>query len=373
MRKETVAVLDVGSSKLHFLVGERGLNKTFIIKSSAEASYSGFSESAFLEPDEVPRCIKALVNKTEAELRESIDAVYVGVPGEFMLSYCKYFKISLPKKKKITDEDIARLYDAAFNLSSKELKLIARSVVNFVLSGNRKVSSPKGIVSDTLGGMLTFYLGKSSFLQLMDRALKAAGIGRVEYFPITLAETLYLFESYERDNGGILVDVGYLTSTFSYFSGDGILYSNHFSHGGGYIMARLYEKFSLNTFSAAEKLKRMINISYDPYDDARYEVEDGGKIISVPVSQANAAVKECLDEMSEKIAGFIKEGVLNYNGNIVISLTGGGISYIRGAKEYLAGRLGAVIRTVAPRIPMFDKPVNSSAFSLLDVALKNNA
>ncbi|MBP5308890.1 MAG: hypothetical protein J6Z34_07130, partial [Clostridia bacterium] len=367
------AVLDVGSSKLHLIVGERGLNKTFIIKSSAEAAYSGFSESAFLEPDEVPKRIRALVAKTEAELRTGIDRIFVGVPGEFMISYCKFFRISLTKKKKINDDDVAKLYDAAFNLNSKELKLIARSAVNFVLSGNRKVSSPKGAVSDTLGGMLTFYLGKSDYIQLLDGALKSAGIGNVDYFPVTLAEILYLFESYERDNGGILVDIGYLTSTFSYFSGDGILYSNYFSDGGGYVTAHLYEKFRLSSFSAAEKLKRMINISYNPYDDARYEFDDGGKTVSVPVSSANAAVKECLDGMSEKIAAFIKEGVLNHHGNTVISLTGGGISYVRGAKEYLAGRLNAVVKTVAPKIPMFNKPVNSSAFSLFDVALKKNA
>ena len=80
-------------------------------------------------------------------------------------------------------------------------------------------------------------------------------------------------------------------------------------------------------------------------------------------------MKEVLDAIAEQTARCIEEGVLNYNGNITIYLTGGGISYIRGAKEYLSGRLGAIVKCVAPDIPLYDKPINSSVFSLMDAAL----
>ena len=258
MRKNTAAVLDVGSSKLQLTVGERGLNKTFIIKSTAETGYAGFSDSAFFEPDEINNAINAVVKKAVAGMRNTLDVLYVGVPGEFVVSYCKYFSISLLKKKKITDEDIEKLYDTAFTAKTPKYKLIARSAVNFMLSGNRKVSSPKGQVSDTLGGFLTFYLCDVNFLKIFDKALKNAGVKHIEYFPSSLAEVLYLFEPYERDRGGVLLDIGYLTSTFSCFSGDGILFEKSFSIGGGYITAKLLNDFNL-PFSVAEKLKRMVS------------------------------------------------------------------------------------------------------------------
>ncbi|MBQ9709081.1 MAG: hypothetical protein IJV67_00475 [Clostridia bacterium] len=370
MRKNTVAVLDVGSSKLQLITGERGLNKTFLIKSSAETGYAGFSEASFFEPEKLSAAVQSVVKKAEAGLRNSIDELYVGVPGEFIASYCKFFNISLHKKKKITQEDVDKLYETAFTAKTQKYKLIARSAVNFILSGNRKVTSPKGQISDTLGGYLTFYLCDNNFLKIFDGALKSVGIKKIEYFPTSLAEVLYLFEPYERDMGGILLDIGYLTGTFSYFSGDGILFEKSFSLGGGYITAKLLNDFNL-PFSAAEKLKRMVNVSYNPYEDARYEWEDGLKAYSVPVSKVNASVKEVLDALAEQVALCIEEGVVNYSGNVVISLTGGGISYIRGAKEYLAGRLGAIIQTVTPNLPIYNKPINSSSFSLMDIALKN--
>ncbi len=371
MRKNTAAVLDVGSSKLNLLICERGLNNTFIVKSSAEVSYAGFSDGEFFEPDATERAIQAAVKKAELAYRDKIDVLYVGVPGEFCVSYCKFFTISLLKKKRITDEDINKLYDTAYTAKTQKYKLIKGSAVNYVLSGNRKVSSPKGQVSDTLGGLLTFYLCNVSFLKLFDRAFRALGIKRIEYYPTSLAEVLYLFPPYERDKGGVLIDIGYLTSTFSYFSGDGILYEKSFSLGGGYITAKLLDDFSL-PFSAAEKLKRMVNVSYNPYEDAVYEIEDGNKLYAVSVTKVNDSVKEVLDAIAEQTAKCIEEGIMNSSAGYQISLTGGGISYIRGAKEYLAGRLGTIVKTVAPDVPMHGKPINSSSLSLMDMALKDN-
>ncbi|MBO7377617.1 MAG: hypothetical protein J6U35_01940 [Clostridia bacterium] len=370
MKKRSVAVLDVGSEKIRLMVGERGVNKTFVIKSSVDAQYDGYSDAVFYKPAELPRIIDALVNKAQSEIREKITSVCVGVPGEFIVSYCKEYKINFPKKKKITSEEVSKLYEAAFSAKSDKYKLITRSAIYYFLSGGRNVTEPKGLVSDSLGGNLTFYMCDVEFLKIFDKALKACGVTRVEYYPVSLAEVLYFFDNFERDKGGVLADVGYISSTVCYYSGDGILYEKSFSMGGGEITAELYGKFKI-PFSAAEKLKRMINVSYNPYEEARYEVEDGGKIYSVPVSSANAAVKDALDRIAQNIAVFLDEVALPNTGSHALSLTGGGISYIRGAKEYVAARLGAVITTVAPDIPLFDKPANSSSFSLLDLALKN--
>ena len=102
MRKKYAAVLDVGSSALHFMVAERGLNGTFIIKSSAEVSYSGYSDQAFFDVSELEKAIGEVIRKAGDVMKDRTDVLYVGVPGEFTVSYCKYFNISLQKKKRIT-------------------------------------------------------------------------------------------------------------------------------------------------------------------------------------------------------------------------------------------------------------------------------
>ena len=52
-------------------------------------------------------------------------------------------------------------------------------------------------------------------------------------------------------------------------------------------------------------------------------------------------------------------------------LTGGGITCVKGAKEYLASRLSANIEIVTPNLAEFNKPNQSSSIALLSYSLKN--
>ena len=52
-----------------------------------------------------------------------------------------------------------------------------------------------------------------------------------------------------------------------------------------------------------------------------------------------------------------------------LSITGGGIAYIRGAKEHVSGRLNMAVEVLAPSVPLMDKPIRSSILSLLDLAI----
>ena len=60
MQKKRVAVLDIGSSKMTAFIGERGVNKTFIIKGFKEIEYSGYVGGEFLNLAETTDVIKQL-------------------------------------------------------------------------------------------------------------------------------------------------------------------------------------------------------------------------------------------------------------------------------------------------------------------------
>ena len=54
-----------------------------------------------------------------------------------------------------------------------------------------------------------------------------------------------------------------------------------------------------------------------------------------------------------------------------ISITGEGISYIKGASEYIAKPLNWLTEVVYPDLPYYDKPVWSSRITLLAMALSD--
>lgn len=95
-----VVVLDIGSSKVTALIGERGVNKTFLIKGFSEREYSGFTDGQFLDVQSFSGAVKAAIREVREITRVKIAKVYVGVPGEFTTVITKNHHIAFSKRKK---------------------------------------------------------------------------------------------------------------------------------------------------------------------------------------------------------------------------------------------------------------------------------
>jgi cell division ATPase FtsA len=191
---------------------------------------------------------------------------------------------------------------------------------------------------------------------------------KTEYVSSSLAEAMYLFEPERRDRTVVLCDVGYITTSFSIIVGDGVIYQKSFSYGGGHIAGNLAEVLDID-FDIAEKLKRKVNLGNTAKEDESYSVIDGDKEYLFPVKKVNEIVLYSLDELCENIDLCVKgfeEPLPDY---IPLSLTGGGVTFIRGYREHMSNRLGMVIEPLAPNLPYMNKPTQSSYLALLDMAL----
>lgn len=60
-----------------------------------------------------------------------------------------------------------------------------------------------------------------------------------------------------------------------------------------------------------------------------------------------------------------------YPDYLPIYLTGGGLNYLRGIRDYLSRKLGRRIELINPTLPQISKPDFSSEIGLLDMALQN--
>ena len=365
MHKKQVAVLDVGSSKITVLVGERGVNKTFVIKGKKSFDYEGFSDGTFFDVEQLKSIVGSAIEYLKSVNRQAIEPLYVGVPGEFVKVAVKDAQISFNKKKKITEVEIERLFDSAFVVSGASV-LINRSAIRYELDDMRRLANPIGCYSEILKGKLTFIVCQNYFIELFDGILNGLGVKQKEYVSSSLAQAMYLIEPETRDRIAMLLDVGYITSTFSLVQGDGILYQKTFSFGGGYITASIAEKYSLN-FSLAEELKRKINMCKVSQTDYDTISADNGEFYSA--DELIKLVKENLDLLCEKIAEAIDDTGYVIPEYVPLLITGGGISYLRGAKGHLANRLGLSVEIVTPNVPMMNIPTESSLLSLLDISL----
>lgn len=371
MTKDAVAVLEIGTQKVTCIIGQRGVNGTFLIKSLAECEYEGFCDADFFDTASLSYAVKEVLTKTAQTARTSINKLYVSVPGEFSSARTREHSLAFPRKRRIRKREIEDLHNSLGLADKSEYEITDCSAIYYTLDDNRRVYNPEGISSYKLGGLLCYMFAKKSYTRLLTNVCKSAGVSNVEFISETLAESKYLVSREDRDTKRIIVDVGYLTTNVFIAFGNGVLYQKAFSYGGGYITADLMKNLDLD-FEIAERLKRKVNLGYDIKSDGSYLLVINDEDFALPMQKTNFTVRFCLDKLASYIDDALRACPFDLRINTPIALTGGGISYMRGAKEYMTTRLEMPVQVIAPQIPNMNKPDESACLSLLNEALERS-
>lgn len=368
MKKKQAVVLDIGSSKMSAYIGERSVNNTFLIKGQSTIEYEGFCDGTFIDEEQFYQSVKTVIDNISRLSHENIDTVYVGVPDAFTSVIVRESQISFPKKHKIDATDIDTLYDSAFVLSSSNTTLISRSAIYYELDDYRRVNKPEGYISETLKGKLSFIVCDNYFIEKIVKPLKEQKVVNVKCIPTMYAEGMYLVDASIRDRIALIIDVGYISSTLSVFQGGGILFQKSFTFGGGIITGSIANKYDID-FNVAEIIKKKVNLC-SISNKGYYNVIDAENGEYYPQEEIKTIVINCIDDLCEKIFDALEEFKITIPDYVSLMITGGGISYLRGAKERICERLGLSVEILKPTVPLMDKPVCASYLSLLDIALR---
>ncbi|HIY78376.1 MAG TPA: hypothetical protein H9728_04965 [Candidatus Borkfalkia excrementavium] len=370
MNRKSVAVLDVESSDVTALIGERGVNNTFVFKGRQTENYDGFADAEFFSPEGLRRAVFNALEHVESSCGDKISEIYVGVPGEFIKVVTKRNLISFQRKRKVNSYDIRALYENGFTAPEDGYSLIRRSAIFYSLSDKRRTIDPVGMISDSLEGYLSYFLASDRFTEILTNILTEYGIRKINFLPTSLAESLYLIPSEVRDEYALLLDIGYMSMTFSVVCGNGIAYQSACSVGGGHIPACMIQDIDI-PFHVAEAILKKVNLSSIDGADSRIEYLDKTETYTVSLSEVKEKVKEGLDlicEVINKCLELCGDRSIDYK---PILLTGGGITHIRGAREHISNRLNKVVEILTPNLPYYNKAAQSSLLSLLDMALSD--
>lgn len=368
MFKRSVAVLEIGSKNVTCVIAQRGVNGTFIIKSVAEKKYDGFDGGKFFSKKSVSEAIMSVISETSKNVRMRISDLYVGVPGEFSTVRTQNHTLAFNRKKRIGEKEIRELYNWFTLDKSSDYVITDVSAIYFELDDSRRVLHPQGAKTYKLTGYLSYMLCTKEFQHIVGNTCRTVGVKNIHYISESLAECDYLLNEQQKEYPRVLIDCGYLTTNVCVAYGGGVLFQKAFSYGGGYITASLIDAFDIG-LDFAEKLKRTINLGFDVKSTEKYTVTLNDDFIVVPIEKANLTVRACLDELAGRISNLLTEWHIECDRNVPAALTGGGISYMRGAKELLASRLDSGIFIVVPPVPAMNLPDKSACLSLLDRAL----
>lgn len=369
MSRSQVAVLDFGSSKITVLVGDKSAANLLRVKAKGMSDYAGFMDGEFLEPNALRNNIYMAVSNAEKVLNKKIKRIYIGVPAEFSYNQCLPLELVFTAKTKIKQRHLNKLFAIHKDkVSSQTSKVINKVPVYYTLDDGNKIIDPVMCVSSSVKAYTSFILADNNFINLVSKALFDIGIHNFEFVSSNLVESLYLTEPEIRERSAILIDCGFITTSVTHVLSEGIIDLKSFSLGGGHITSDLSELLNV-PFYSAEQLKRKLVVSLDAKPQDYYEAVVNNKITKFSAKTVNDISLARIDMIGEAILKSFEDFTHPIMPSVSVYLTGGGLSYIKGIKDYLSKYINYDINILAPAPLQLNKPELSSEVSLLDIAI----
>ncbi len=366
MFKKLTTVIDFGSQSLTALAGKMGKSGLEIV-GSAEVEYGGFLDGEFLELEKLGSAIKQVIVKLEQNIKMSIKEVFIGVPSAFCTIKTKKVTQNFEKKIKINNKVIQELYcigDDFDKFTSHEV--ISTNIITCVLDDGEEHKDILNKTSSLIKAKLAFVLCEYRFLNLVTNLTKLLGVKIKKFILSSLAQTKYLFKNIGDENA-VFIDVGHITTSVNYVKHQSIVSMNEFSLGGGFITFDLMEKLNL-PYDVADNLKKKVVLSFTPQTNDIYEVKGKKEIFEISAISANNIVRDRIIKIVKVINKSLQLNSALVQENVHFYLCGGGISYIKGAKDLLSNAISANVDLLIPDIPQIDKPHYTSPISLLYTA-----
>ena len=376
MRNKSVAILDIRSNEVSFLLGARGVNDTFVIGGMHSELYEGCSVAGFFDEASFRRAVVRVISTVQQTYEGVIGTIYVGVPTAFVSTVTNGHTASFHSKRKLSSQDVEALFDGGLNHLTAQGRCIRRSAMYFTIGDNRKYFSANdlyGVPTTMLKGALCYYFVSDYFYDMINGLLGDLGFADVKFIPSALAQAMYLLPEKKREGYAFLLDIGFMTSSISVVYGNGIVREEVFDCGVASVLVSLMEMLDVD-YIVAQELLSMANISGGTVPkDAVYNIGPDEKAFSA--QKVNDIIKYGLDELCERVDAFLrmyyKEKTPSTHSGNPISVTGEGISAMKGAAEHIAKRVNWLTEVVYPDLPYYDKPTCSSRIALLDMAISD--
>ena len=352
-------------------VAENSGSQRCDIVAAGIARYDGYLEEGWNNPEGLDEAIRRSIKDAEEQCGTKIREINVGVPGAFTKVYATKATVALSgTDPRVTSKDVK----AAFNQAAERLEDIPGVVIHsspawFMVDSSKKTLEPVGMKGREMTAFISFVVGNRYFIDDVTTRMAEQGIHVSGFFSTTAGEAMLYLDEQARDHTSVLIDMGYLNTEIIGVEGDAVIYHKVLPAGGGDIAVALADGLDIS-LSAAEEIKRKFVYGIESSED-KYEVPgvDGEKAAVFTREQVKPVICKAVDEIAEDIKEAIDQDFGGLGNWSHVLMTGGGLSFNRGGREYLSGRLGRAVEDIPRRTTKLNSHSFSSSLGLMDLII----
>ena len=279
--QDTIAVLDIGSSKTCCTIARSGSGDDFEILGIGHQATSGLSKGKILNLDKLRASVGTAIHMAEKKSRETIQSVVLSMSSPDLVSDHREVEISLPALE-VRDKDLRRLhYLAQQALITEFPDRIPLHVIplSYKVDASHDIVDPTGMFGHTLSGKLHIITTSKSNLNHLVSCISRChlDVSMVVAAPYASAHSALTEE--DKQLGTTLIDMGADTTSFILFEHGTPLFVGCIPVGGQHITSDIARGLGIS-LSNAERLKNL-------YGYALAIGEDENQYIRVPSASGN--------------------------------------------------------------------------------------
>ena len=216
--KEFIVAIELGSSKMTGIAGQKNLDGSISVQAVAKEDSSAFIRKGVVyNIDKTAQCLQGIVKKLEAQLKTQIKQVYVGVGGQSIRGVRNVVAKDLPAGTIVTEAFVDELLDANRNINYPDQEILDTAVQEYKVDSQFQ-QDPVGIQCAHLEGNYLNILQRKAFYKNFNKCFEVAGIAIAEMLNAPLALADAVLTEAERRSGCALIDIGADTTTVSVYS-----------------------------------------------------------------------------------------------------------------------------------------------------------
>jgi cell division protein FtsA len=354
MKKDIIAGLDLGTTKVCAVIAERNIDaERFDILGFGVAPSEGLHKGLVANISKTAEAIKGAMAIASNRAGLTVNVVNVGVAGEHITSirHRNYVTIT-SEEKEITKEDLNRLEADVRTIRIPSDRQILHIIPEeFSVDYQGGIENPIGMSGSRLEASNHVVLASVPAIQNIKKSVERAGLKVQDYILQPVASSTSVLEENETDLGVALIDIGGGTTDIAIFHKKAIKHTKVIGIAGNQVTNDIRESLGVVT-EEAEHLKKEFGYATDSAiirdEDILIKGIGARGNTKIPISLLTQIIGLRMKELFTLVDNELRNAGFKSKIKAGIVLTGGG-SLLRGTTELAEEIFGLPARIGVPQ------------------------
>lgn len=311
-RDDIIVGLDIGSSAVRIVVGQKTGEQPLRIIGAAETPAEGISRGIINSIEDAVSSITACLEKAERMIGLPVEHVWVGISGSQIIAEESKGVVVISKPNgEIQEDDVDRAIEAAKAVATPPnyeiLHIVPKS---FTIDGQVGIKDPIGMTGIRLEATTQIIQGLSSQVKNLTKCLYRAGLDVDDLVLSILAASEAVLNNRQKDLGVVLINIGAFTTSLVVFEEGEVLHTTVLPIGSAHITNDIAIGLRIS-LDAAEQIKLEYGSAapgqFGKHDEL--DLKELGGVEEGLVSRKHIAeiIEARVDEIFEKINNELKK------------------------------------------------------------------